>query len=71
MEFTNLRINKISFYFVQTLIHPLPQTTQAAMDIWENYQNSFWPFLFHILAIGFGALAIWKGVKSIEKVNIR
>ncbi len=58
------------FYFVQTLIHPLPQTTQAAMDIWENYQNSFWPFLFHILAIGFGALAIWKGVKSIEKVNM-
>jgi len=40
------------------------------MDIWENYQNSFWPFLFHILAIGFGALAIWKGVKSIEKVNM-
>ena len=28
-----------------------------------------WPFFFHFLAIVFGALAIWKGVRSIEKVN--
>ncbi|MFC2121921.1 sodium-dependent transporter [Bacteroidota bacterium] len=57
------------FYFIQTLIHPLPQTHQAALDTWNIYQNSVWPFFFHLLAIGFGALAIWKGVKSIEKVN--
>ncbi|MCK4464738.1 MAG: sodium-dependent transporter [Bacteroidales bacterium] len=57
------------FYFIQTLTHPLPLTTEAAMETWNNYQNSAWPFLFHILAIGFGALAIWKGVKSIELIN--
>ena len=57
------------FYFIQTLTHPLPMTTEAAMETWNNYQNSAWPFLFHILAIGFGALAIWKGVKSIELIN--
>ena len=57
------------FYFVKTLVHPLPPTTEAAMDIWNNYQNSAWPFLFHLLAIGLGALAIWKGIRSIERVN--
>ncbi len=57
------------FYFIRTLTHPLPLTTEAAMETWNNYQNSAWPFLFHILAIGFGALAIWKGVKSIELIN--
>ena len=57
------------FYFVQTLTHPLPHTAEAALDIWNNYQDSAWPFLTHILAIGLGALAIWKGIRSIEKVN--
>lgn len=57
------------FYFIQTLTHPLPLTTEEAMETWNNYQNSAWPFLFHILAIGFGALAIWKGVRSIELIN--
>lgn len=57
------------FYFIQTLTQPLPLTTEAAMETWNNYHNSTWPFLFHILAIGFGALAIWKGVKSIELIN--
>jgi len=57
------------FYFIQTLTQPLPLTTEAAMETWNNYQNSAWPFLFHILAIGFGAFAIWKGVKSIELIN--
>lgn len=58
------------YYFIQTLIHPLPLSAQASLDLWNNYQDSLWPFFFHILAIGFGALAIWKGVKSIEKVNM-
>ena len=57
------------FYFVQTLTRPLPHTTEAALDIWNTYQDSAWPFLTHILAIGLGALVIWKGIRSIEKVN--
>lgn len=57
------------YYFIYTLFHPLPLTTEAALSIWEHYQGSAWPFLTHILAIGFGALAIWKGIRSIERVN--
>lgn len=57
------------FYFIQTLTHSLPQTTEVAMATWNNYQNSGWPFFFHALAMGLGALAIWKGVRSIERIN--
>lgn len=57
------------YYFVYTLTHALPLTSEAALATWNNYQNSAWPFLFHIIAIGLGALVIWKGIKSIERVN--
>ena len=57
------------YYFVRMLTKPLPLTTESSMAIWNNYQASLWPFLFHATAMGLGALAIWRGVKSIEKVN--
>ncbi len=57
------------FYFIQMLIAPLPTTTDAAMAVWDNYQSGGWPLLFHALAMGLGALAIWRGVTSIERVN--
>lgn len=57
------------YYFIHTLTHSLPGTTPDAMAVWNHYQESSWPFLFHSLAVVFGALAIWKGIRSIEKVN--
>jgi NSS family neurotransmitter:Na+ symporter len=57
------------FYFIRMLTNPLPMTTESAMLIWDNYQSGGWPLLFHGIAMGFGALAIWRGVKSIETVN--
>jgi len=57
------------FYFIQMLIHPLPLTPENSLQIWNQFQNSNWPLLFHAAAMGFGALAIWKGISSIEKVN--
>lgn len=57
------------YYFVYTLTHSLPLTAEASLATWNNYQDSAWPFLFHLLAIGLGALAIWKGIRSIERVN--
>ena len=58
------------YYFIYMASHPLPETTSAAMAIWDDYQSSAWPLLFHLIAVGFGALAIWKGIRSIEKVNM-
>lgn len=57
------------YYFIYTLTHSLPGTTPDAMAVWDQYQGSNWPFLFHSLAVALGALAIWKGIRSIEKVN--
>lgn len=57
------------YYFIQMLTSPLPLTTDAAMAIWNDYQSSGWPLIFHAVAMGFGAIAIWKGVTSIERVN--
>ncbi|HCC70879.1 MAG TPA: sodium-dependent transporter [Bacteroidales bacterium] len=57
------------YYFVYMLFNPLPDSFESAMTIWESYQGSVWPILTHMIAIGFGALAIWRGIRSIEKVN--
>lgn len=57
------------YYFIYLLLNPLPNKDVDARLIWNNFQNSGWPFLFHALAIGLGALAIWMGIKSIERVN--
>ncbi|MFO7754511.1 MAG: sodium-dependent transporter [Bacteroidales bacterium] len=57
------------YYFVYMLTNPLPSDFESAMIIWESYQGSAWPLLTHLIAVAFGALAIWKGISSIEKVN--
>lgn len=57
------------YYFIFTLTNPLPLSTEAAISTWDHFQNSSWPFLFHIIIVGLGTLAIWKGIRSIEKVN--
>ncbi len=57
------------YYFFFTLTHHLPLTTEDATGIWERFQSSGWPFLFHFIIVALGALAIWRGIRSIEKVN--
>ncbi len=57
------------YYFIQMLLHPLPAGTEASWALWNDYQSSLFPLLFHGTAMGVGAFAIWKGVSSIEKVN--
>lgn len=57
------------YYFAYTLTHSLPDTLETSMAIWNKYQSGGWPLVSHALAMGLGALAIWKGVSSIERVN--
>ncbi len=57
------------YYFLQMLFFPLPADTIASTAIWDRFQASHWPFVMHLLAVAAGGLAIWKGVRSIEKVN--
>jgi len=57
------------YYFVYVTINPLPDDFESAMQIWNTYQSGMWPLFTHAAAIIFGALVIWKGISSIEKVN--
>ena len=57
------------YYLIRSITSPLPMSTEAAMAVWNDYQSGGWPLLFHALAMGLGALAIGKGVRSIERVN--
>jgi len=57
------------FYFCQTLFNELPTSTEMAMSTWDNYQSGGWPLVSHAVVMLFGGLAIWKGVKGIERIN--
>ncbi len=57
------------YYFVYMLTHSLPQNTDVALMIWDDYQSSGWPIVTHTVALTVGCLAILKGVSGIERVN--
>lgn len=57
------------FYFVHSLFNELPTSTEIAMTTWETYQGGGWPLVSHAIVMLFGGLAIWKGVKGIERIN--
>ncbi len=57
------------FYFAEMLINPLPLSMEAAEGVWDGFQAGGFPIAFHAFAMGLGALAVWKGVQSIERVN--
>ena len=57
------------YYFLQVTTTELPLNMQAATGVWEDFQSSGFPLMFHAVAMGFGALVVWKGIKSIERVN--
>jgi len=57
------------FYFIHTLFNELPTSTEIALSTWENYQTGGWPLVSHAVVMLLGGLAIWKGVKGIEKIN--
>ncbi len=57
------------YFFVFMIIHGLPSDSGASALIWENFQAGPWPYILHFTAVFVGAMAIMKGIRSIEKVN--
>ncbi len=57
------------YYLIQMVTAPLPLSTDAAFSTWNHFQNSFWPSGFHAIALMLGGLAIWRGIRSIERLN--
>lgn len=48
---------------------PEPLSTETATLVWDTFQGGGQPLMFHGLMMGLGAIAVWKGVSSIERVN--
>lgn len=56
-------------YLGTSLLHDLPTTTAASTKVWESFQGSGLPVLFHGLAMLASVLVVRRGVTSIEKLN--
>lgn len=57
------------YYFVESVTSSLPESMQQANTIWEGFQGSLWPSVFHALMMGFGGIVVVKGISSIERIN--
>lgn len=57
------------YYFWMMLTAPLPISTDAAMVAWNGLQGSHWPSVCHAIAITLGGAVVWRGIRSIERVN--
>src|SRR5699024_8552352 len=44
-------------------------SVRQAHAVWDGFQGSGWPLLFHALMMGAGGLVVVKGVSSIERIN--
>jgi len=57
------------YYLGHTATAALPTTATQAQAVWDTLQGGSGPVVCHLLAIGLCALAAWRGVRSIERVN--
>ena len=57
------------YYFTRMISNPLPVSMEASQSIWDGFQASGGPVLFHAIAMGIGAVVVIKGINSIERVN--
>ncbi len=57
------------YYFFVSVIHPLPTGVHQAHQVWNAFQGSAWPEIFHFIVIFGGGYVVAKGIGSIEKVN--
>ncbi|MEX2573381.1 MAG: sodium-dependent transporter [Balneolaceae bacterium] len=57
------------YYLLQSVIATLPADMGQANRIWEGFHSSVMPSVFHALVMLLGGLVIFRGVRSIERVN--
>lgn len=58
-----------AYYLTESLFFALPNSSEEAELVWNGFQGSLKPSIFHGLMIFLGGLVILKGVKSIERIN--
>ncbi len=56
-------------YLGATLTRDLPTTTASATQLWEGFQSSGLPVVFHALAMVLAVVVVRRGIGSIERIN--
>jgi neurotransmitter:Na+ symporter, NSS family len=57
------------YYLLESIFATLPESMEQANMVWDGFQASVLPSIFHLIMIGLGGLVILKGVRSIERIN--
>lgn len=57
------------YYLLESVFATLPESVEQAGMVWDGFQASILPSLFHAVIIVMGGFVILKGVKSIERIN--
>lgn len=57
------------YYFGSAMFFPLPEDNIAALAYWDSFQSSWYPVLFHGVAMTMAGFVILRGVKAIERVS--
>lgn len=57
------------YYFGSALFYPLPADNNSALMVWDGFQSSWLPVLFHASAMLLAGTVILRGVRAIERVN--
>lgn len=57
------------YYFKTMLLNPLPLSNSAAQATWDQFQSNGTPVTFHAIAMLLGGLVVWRGIRTIERVN--
>lgn len=57
------------YYLLESVFATLPESVEQAGMVWDGFQASVLPSLFHAVIIVMGGFVILKGVKSIERIN--
>jgi neurotransmitter:Na+ symporter, NSS family len=58
------------YYLLESVFSSLPENVEQASVVWNGFQGSALPSVFHLIMISLGGLIILKGVKSIERINL-
>jgi len=57
------------YYLIQSITTTLPASVGEASAVWQGFQGSAMPSVFHGLIMVFGAVVVVRGVATIEKLN--
>jgi len=57
------------YYLIESVITALPNNVEQAEMVWNGFQGTAWPSVFHALMIGVGGIIVVKGISSIERIN--